>query len=173
MKDALQDFVNANRNQFDHKTPREGTWAKIESSLAAGKRSWWNAVGVWRAAAIILFGLCAYLLGIQQSRPVLGAGTLSADFKDLDVFYNDQINEKAEMVSQFQRERGEAGDEVTQNLQKLEAMYQVLKEEMKKRPTQDVKDALVLNLLVRIDLLNLQLKKLDSTGKVKESSDHI
>ncbi|MFN7331236.1 MAG: hypothetical protein ACK5UP_17215, partial [Bacteroidota bacterium] len=79
-----------------------------------------------------------------------------------------QIIEKAEMVSQFQRERGEGDDEVTQNLQKLEAMYQVLKEQMKKRPTQDVKDALVLNLLVRIDLLNQQLKKLDTTQPEKE-----
>ncbi|MFM8912142.1 MAG: hypothetical protein ACKOE6_04350 [Flammeovirgaceae bacterium] len=161
MSDSLKDFVNANRGEFDDKTPQKGTWSKIETVLNNGKSSWWNAVSMWRAAAIILFGLSAYLLGSQQSKPVLGARQLSADFKDLDTFYNDQIIEKAELVSQFQRENGEADDEVTQNLQKLEAMYQVLKEEMKKRPTQDVKDALVLNLLVRIDLLNQQLQKLD------------
>jgi len=32
---------------------------------------------------------------------------------------------------------------------------------MKRRPSQDVRDALVLNLLVRIDLINQQLNKLD------------
>ena len=40
-------------------------------------------------------------------------------------------------------------------------MYQVLKEEMKIHPGQKVKDALVLNLLIRIDLLNQQLHKIE------------
>jgi hypothetical protein len=37
----------------------------------------------------------------------------------------------------------------------------ILKEEMKSQPSEKVKDALVLNLLVRINLLNQQLYKLD------------
>ncbi|MCA4899454.1 MAG: hypothetical protein ACK514_10785 [Bacteroidota bacterium] len=168
MSHSLKDFVNANREQFDDKTPRASAWGKIEAALNQGKTSWWNSVTMWRAAAIILFGVSGYLLGTHQSKPTLATRQLSSEFKDLDAFYNDQIIEKAEMVSQFQRERGEGDDEVTQNLQKLEAMYQVLKEQMKKRPTQDVKDALVLNLLVRIDLLNQQLKKLDTTQPEKE-----
>jgi hypothetical protein len=48
-------------------------------------------------------------------------------------------------------------------------MYQVLKLEMEKRPSADVKDALVLNLLVRIDLLNQQLNKLDKQPEKKVS----
>jgi hypothetical protein len=40
-----------------------------------------------------------------------------------------------------------------------------LKEEMKTSPSQKVKDALVLNLLVRIDLLNQQLHKLEKEYK--------
>lgn len=173
MSNSLKDFVKANREGFDDKTPRASAWGKIETALGQGKRSWWNSVAMWRAAAIFLFGLSAYLLGTQQSKPTLATGQLSSEFKDLDAFYNDQIIEKAELVSQFQRERGEGDDEVTQNLQKLEAMYQVLKEQMKKRPTQDVKDALVLNLLVRIDLLNQQLKKLDTTEQEKQPSDNV
>jgi hypothetical protein len=38
---------------------------------------------------------------------------------------------------------------------------------MDKRPSTDVKDALVLNLLVRIDLLNQQLNKLDKQPEKK------
>jgi hypothetical protein len=52
-------------------------------------------------------------------------------------------------------------------------MYQVLKTEMRQRPSQDVKDALVLNLLVRIDLLNQQLNKLDRREEGKESSKSV
>jgi hypothetical protein len=53
-------------------------------------------------------------------------------------------------------------------------MYMVLKEEMKASPSEKVKDALVLNLLVRIDLLNQRLHKLETEyskeKKAKEDS---
>ncbi|MFM7858121.1 MAG: hypothetical protein ACKO96_40940 [Flammeovirgaceae bacterium] len=163
MNDPLKDFVTTNRKEFDDKTPRETTWSEIEAALHLKKKSKWNSVTVWRSAAIVLLGMVIYLAGVQNGKTNIGNKRLSSEFKDLDTFYNDQIIEKAELVSQFQREgTGEVDDDITQNLKKLEAMYQVLKEEMKKRPTQDVRDALVLNLLVRIDLLNQHLQKLDS-----------
>ena len=49
----------------------------------------------------------------------------------------------------------------------ISLMYLVLKEEMKNDPSQKVKDALVLNLLVRIDLLNQQLYRLENEYKSK------
>ena len=58
----------------------------------------------------------------------------------------------------FKRMKGLNG--FTQDFKQLEAMYMILKEEMKSRPSEKVKDALVLNLLVRINLLNQQLYKL-------------
>jgi hypothetical protein len=163
MKDSLKDFVERNRDGFDNKHPQDGAWKKIESNLPGKSISLWNSITVWRAAAILLLGVSGYLFfapqGIRNSK--IETAQIKGDFKDLEVFYSSQIVEKKELVSQFQAETGLTEDEVTQNLQKLEAMYQVLKEQMDKRPTQDVKDALVLNLLVRIDLLNQQLNKLD------------
>lgn len=161
MKDSLKEFMDANRDGFDNKQPNQSAWTKIEAGLSSNKTIWWNSVSIWRAAAIILLGISSYLL-ISRTAPINKTNRqLATEFKDLDAFYSNQIIEKAELVSQFQIEQGETDDEVTQNIQKLEAMYQVLKTEMRQRPSQDVKDALVLNLLVRIDLLNQQLNKLD------------
>ena len=50
-------------------------------------------------------------------------------------------------------------------------MYMILKEEMKSSPSQKVKDALVLNLLVRINLLNQQLYKLDQEYDKQEKKE--
>ena len=74
------------------------------------------------------------------------------------------------MVYCYQSSTKLTKNKITQNLKKLEAMYLVLKDEMKRRPSQDVRDALVLNLLVRIDLINQQLNKLDKpdAGKLAE-----
>ena len=61
----------------------------------------------------------------------------------------------------------------TQDYQKLDAMYQVLKEEMKLHPSKKVKDALILNFLIRIDLLNQQLHELDKGFKPMEKTKEV
>jgi hypothetical protein len=74
------------------------------------------------------------------------------------------------MIDDFKKNEGLNG--FTQDFQQLEAMYMILKEEMKTQPSQKVKDALVLNLLVRINLLNQQLYKLDKEyGKTDKKND--
>ncbi|HEV8513647.1 MAG TPA: hypothetical protein VGQ59_10235 [Cyclobacteriaceae bacterium] len=163
MKDSLEKFVEQNREAFDDQMPPENAWKKIENSLPKiSKQIFWNSVSLWRAAAIIFFGLSAYLLiSKNYSRPNKQEIAEIQGFNDLETYYSSQISEKMEMVHRYQSSTGLTEDEITQNLKKLEAMYLVLKDEMKRRPSQDVRDALVLNLLVRIDLINQQLNKLD------------
>jgi hypothetical protein len=162
MKDELEDFIRQNRNAFDDKEPSEKNWKNIRASLTmSGNKGLWNSVVVWRAAAMIFMALSIYLLvpKNQKSHPVAEASL--SEFNDVEAFYVQQISDKVEMIDEFQRNEGLNG--FTQDFKQLEAMYLVLKEEMKTHPSQKVKDALVLNLLVRIDLLNQQLHKLEKT----------
>ncbi len=169
MNDSLKDFIKENRAAFDSKEAPD-VWPAIESSIRK-KQRWFESVSFWRAAAIVLFGISAYLISnsIFTKREVKKESlVVQKDFGDLESFYSMQISEKMDLVQRFQSQTGQTEDDITQNLQKLEAMYLVLKDQMKTRPTQDVKDAMVLNLLVRIDLLNQQLNKLD---RPKQSSE--
>lgn len=166
MKDQLEDFIRQNKAAFDDKEPSDKNWKDIRQQLFE-KTSLWNSVSVWRAAAVVLLGVCIYLalpkfLNQQENKLAMN------EFKDVESFYISQISEK---VNQIEDQRGqEAGlNGFTQDFHQLEAMYQVLKEEMKMRPSQKVKDALVLNLLVRIDLLNQQLHKIE-TGEEKATN---
>jgi hypothetical protein len=169
MKDALKDFVSQHRDDFDSQVPPRGTWEGIEGQLPSKSVSLWNSVILWRAAAIILLGVSLFTVFSSRDLPTDRGerAKLKGEFIDLESYYSSQITEKKLLVTQFQSDTGLTEDEVTQNLQKLEAMYQVLKLEMDKRPSTDVKDALVLNLLVRIDLLNQQLNKLDKQPEKK------
>lgn len=171
MKDSLKDFINQNREGFGALTPPENAWQKIEKNLPkVSKQFFWNSISFWRVAAIILFGLSAYLfLGKNFSKPNKQEMAELQGFNDLEIYYSSQINEKMDLVNRYQSLTGLTEDEITQNLKRLEVMYLVLKDEMKRKPTQDVRDALVLNLLVRIDLINQQLNKLDRpVGKSAE-----
>lgn len=162
MKDSLKDFIHQHRDGFDDKTPGEKAWNKIEASLPAGKTiSLWNSVSVWRAAAILFLGLASYFFvtGNQSTRQKKELATLQGEFSDLEMFYSSEIAEKVELINHF--DQTHESDQFTQDFKKLDAMYQVLKEQMKIEPTQKIRDALVLNLLVRIDLLNQQLHSLE------------
>jgi len=168
MKDQLEDFIRKNRDAFDDQEPPEKAWKNIEASVSFQRKGLWNSLTLWRAAAVIFMALTVYLL-IPGSKKPQSTDLALKEFNDVEAFYVQQISEKVEMIDEFQRNEGLNG--YTQDFQQLEAMYMVLKEEMKTRPSQKVKDALVLNLLVRIDLLNQQLHKLEKDGEKEEKKD--
>ncbi|MBS1508219.1 MAG: hypothetical protein JSS79_16385 [Bacteroidetes bacterium] len=170
--DSLGKFIRENRTEFDSYAPPESVWPQVEASLPHRKQVFFQTITFWRAAAILLFGLSSYLMiSKYYSRADKQEVAVLQGFNDLETFYSTQISEKMDLVQLYQAKTGLNEDEITQNLRKLEAMYLVLKDEMKRKPTQDVRDALVLNLLVRIDLLNQQLHKLDKPASSTASKN--
>lgn len=169
MSDHLEDFIRRNRDEFDDREPSGKVWTGIAGGLGLDKKrvSLWNSAPLWRAAAIVFMALTVYLLVPKKEAH---DATALGDFKDVEAFYTRQISEKVDLIDAFKRNEGLNG--FTRDFEQLEAMYMVLKEEMKTRPSEKVKDALVLNLLVRIDLLNQQLHRLEDgeydKGKDKE-----
>lgn len=160
MKDRLEEFIRQNRAAFDDKEPSEKVWRDIDASMKFSSGGWWNSVGLWRAAAVIFMALSGYLLIPKNAGKSPVQNDLAVnEFNDVEAFYFEQISEKVELIDGFKKNEGLNG--FTQDFKQLEAMYTILKEEMKTHPSQKVKDALVLNLLVRINLLNQQLYKLD------------
>jgi len=165
MKDPLEDLIHQNRGAFDDKEPSGNVWKNIETAMAFKSKGLWNSVVLWRAAAVIFMVLSGYLLipknsdTFRATDAALAKDAALIEFNDVEAFYFQQISEKVEMIDGFQKNEGLNG--FTQDFKQLEAMYMVLKEEMKTSPSQKVKDALVLNLLIRIDLLNQQLHKLE------------
>lgn len=165
MKDHLEDFIRQNKAAFDDKEPADKSWTLISSRLFVNTSfSLWNSVNVWRAAAVILLGACIYL-AVPKLQDRKERALAMSEFKDVESFYTKEIADKVELIEDF---RGaEAGlNGFTNDFKQLNAMYQVLKEEMKLHPSQKVKDALVLNLLVQIDLLNQQLHKIEEGEEI-------
>lgn len=158
--DNMDKFFSQNREGFDDKTPSGKVWTRIERSLFGTKSfGLWNSVIVWRAAAAVFLGLSVFLF-LNQRVSLKSVEDIASqqEFLDVESYYAAQISEK---VSLIQSDESFMDDQFAQDFEKLEAMYSVLAEELKKHPSQKVKDALVLNMLVRIDLLNQQIQKLE------------
>jgi hypothetical protein len=175
MSDRLKDFIDANRNAFDDKEPSEKVWNKIDGQLfnTSSKTSWFNSLNIWRAAAVIFMALSVYLMVPRitstDKQVAQESASVLKEFTDVESFYVKQISEKVDLIDDFEKNEGLNG--FTKDFQQLDAMYNVLKEEMKTRPSQKVKDALVLNLLVQIDLLNQHLHKLEKESVPSKASD--
>lgn len=154
----LEEFIRQNKSAFDDKEPSSKIWSNIRRNLFT-PTTLWNSLVVWRVAAALLLGLCVYL-AIPKVVEQRDRRLALHEFHDVERFYISQISDKVDQIKQSKG--NEAGlNGFTHDFQQLEAMYQVLKEEMKVRPNRKVKDALVLNLLVQIDLLNQQLHKIE------------
>lgn len=168
MKDSLKKFINEHRNEFDDKQPAGRAWGKIESQLPGNRITLWSNLQVWRAAAVLFLALSVYLFMSRTGNLSINAdrAKLQVEFSDLEKFYNEQISDKIELISNIQEFKDE--EAFTQDLEKLDAMYQVLREQMKAQPSEKIKDALILNMLVRIDLLNQQIKNLEDSEKKPE-----
>ena len=169
MKRKLEDFIRDNRSAFDDKEPGEKIWKNIEAGLPRKSNTLWSSVVIWRAAAVVFMCLSAYLFISKRdiAQPVAQREELQ-EFHAVEEFYVQQIADKEELIDNYESREGLNG--FTNDFHQLEAMYMVLKEEMKARPSAKVKDALVLNLLVRIDLLNQQLHKLEN-GEYKDEKE--
>jgi hypothetical protein len=172
--DPLENFIRSRREDFDDKEVPEDSWKNISDNLQLTKKvSWWNNVVIWRAAAVLFMAASIYL-ALPAFKPVEiadnGKATLN-EFKDVETFYTGEISRKVALIEELSPEGDE--DDLTQDFKQLEAMYSVLREELKNHPSKKVKDALELNLLVRIDLLNKQLQKLEDSDKPEKEAQSI
>jgi hypothetical protein len=165
MENRIDDFIRTHRPEFDDKEPSGRVWAKIQKSLSLSN-GWIGALPYWRAAAI-LFMTATSLLLLERVWDNRSQQAALQEFQDVETFYTNQIAAKIELIEVNSDMEGVLNG-FTKDFHQLEAMYQVLKEEMKTRPSKQVKDALVLNLLIRIDLLNQQLHKLEKSDTAAE-----
>ncbi len=158
-EDKLEKTIRENREYFDNREPSRDVWTNVAFRLGINRST--SANIWWRVAAIIFFGLSAYLLTDKlyqepQQEPVV----IDDRFAETESFYLDEIEQKTELITQF-TDQVALGEQAERDLQRLDAMYQVLKEKYKKDPSKEVVDALILNLLLHLDILNDELEKLD------------
>lgn len=183
MKNDIEEFVSNNRLEFDDLTPNEKVWDAIENRIPNKGQS--NLHWLWKAAAVVFFCTSVFLY-VQPFRANNTPGDvrmaklenkrLNNELEQVESFYIQMISEKRSLINTLQEEDSTefTGGDYEEDLQKLDAMYEVLKKEFDNGPSKEVVDALVLNLLVRINILNKKLAELDTDEPiVKEAGSEI
>lgn len=159
----LEEFIRANREDFDSKEPREKLWSQIEADLDSNQKDFgW----LWKAAVVVLLAVCGYLImEREQHQPVEAIAAsefyVNPEFVETELYYTQLISQKQLAVENFVKADPNVKSEFKNDLASLDTMYQELKQEYIETGNEIVLDAMMQNLQLRKELLDQELMILE------------
>lgn len=176
--DKLEKFVKENRAAFDDKRPPVDVWHNINDQLENSEVPTIPiSTYLWRAAAIVLFAAVVWLLvdrsdrndSFTQSEAFINENEIA--FNDVETFYIKEIETKQNLIVQFVADNPEMDRDLLVEIDQLDSTYQMLKSTAEGGQSEKIIDAMVLNLQMRIDILNQQLEVLEKIKSIKENEN--
>ena len=197
MKDRLKEFVSEHRDEFDVFEPRPDLWQNICQetqaprkeakviSIKFGERASFSADFLFMrvaAAIVLLLGCGLTLFLMKQNTPDTSTMVAASEQKvisniapeivEVEAYYVSQIEEKKSELSEYDKKVLGLGDqkEIDRELARLDSSYLVLKKQLYTTPnTEEIVEAMVQNLQIRIEVLNRQLEVLQSIKKMERT----
>ncbi|MDN5214077.1 hypothetical protein QQ020_18520 [Fulvivirgaceae bacterium BMA12] len=174
MQDKLEKFIKENRQLLDDKTPDGGLWSKIEQEIDRDrKKKRVDFTFLWKAAAIFFLGVSGYLFyqlnnsEANRSSDLSTAGIMK-EFEAAEAFYIAEISEKRANIEAINDVNQHLAQSFQEDIHKLDSMYGELKKELFQDNNEQVFNALIQNLQIRIEILNQQLNILEQVKKSKK-----
>ena len=160
----MDEFFRSNRQELDTEIPDDQIWQQLERRLTNSNKM----LMIWKAAAVFFF-LTTMGLVLLQRNPVTKPEGLQAEvaFEQTETFYTEQIKLRENWLEESPVS---TTVDLTSEYDRLMAMYQVLKIQWEQHPTPEIRDALTLNLIVRLDLLT---KQVDQQNRIPGSKNNL
>lgn len=174
MKDKLEKYIKEHKDKLDTGVPSDAVWDSIEKELEEDvPKKIFNLTNLWKVAAVFFFGLSIYLLSqMNQTTDVTSnqvAETVDAEFLETENFYASKISTKRSLLIKNGTNNPELVKDFTSDINKLDSIYQTLKEELKSGNTAALQHALIQNLQLRMELLNQQLVILENVKNTNKN----
>lgn len=178
MKDRIEEFVKKNRNEFDDKVPSEKVWQNIETDMGFEKSgSFWRSKALMRIAAVLVLLLCSWLVfektNSNQTPSEREAMIVENGFEEIEAFYTMIIDEKLSEVNKLGPEHQDILLDLKSELHILDSTYLVLKNDLSYGNREQILDAMILNLQMRLEILNQQSEILKKLNNLKENEEFI
>lgn len=200
MKDRLEDFVKAHRDEFDSFTPRPDLWQDIAAELAGPPEASapvepvreakviqlnWNMALRYAAAVAVLLvvGFAARYYRPESggaANPVASATPapvplekIAPELRQIETQYVRVIEQKESQLQEYNLKELGMDQEWKQEAAALDSAYNQLKQELYTTPNKDVViQAMSDNLKMRIAILNRQLQVLENIQTFKGQATH-
>ncbi len=173
--DQLEKYIRDHHDEFDGGVPGDGPWREISRRLAKESRvrpiirTW-----MWKAASIVLLISVAGLLVERQIRQshvetLTQTSDQLAGFRQVEGFYTSLITHKRAEITNYLDSNPAFRNEFTADITQLDSMYTILKEDLRENYNEKIIDAMTVNLMMQIEILNQQLEILK---KIKTNQEN-
>ncbi len=167
-KDHLEKFILEHRNEFDSDIPSEHLWEKMSGKITPGNNYSW----IWKAAAILFFGLSTYLLvdRIEQENSTLVSNEIM-EFINAETYYNSMIKVRREELEIYIGKDSPYFIEFSADIAELDSIYSQLKHEFDLNNDDFVMEAMIKNLQLRIEVMDRQMQIIQKVQKLNKNKN--
>jgi hypothetical protein len=179
MKEDIEDFIKRNRESFDDEKPSNSVWSKIEGEVFHEKKTisiQWSYF--WKVAAVVFFVFSGYLLwqlnDMKSENYAVedNADEILEEFTTTETFYENEIATMVSAIEEYNMSDTSLTNSFKNDIDALDQQYDALKIELNDDKNEQVINALILNLQLRMEILNKQLTILDNL-KNTESNENV
>ncbi|MDZ7606205.1 MAG: hypothetical protein U5K79_11610 [Cyclobacteriaceae bacterium] len=176
MNDKLEKFIKTHRAALDVKEPSSELWGKIAREIAQEKKiePASRSLIYWRVAAAVLFFATSALLidkfVYQETTPEVIATTTNPALIEAEGYYMNLISQMNEEITAYSQ-NDYTDPHFIHDMNSLDSVYQVLKQDLVLGNQQNIIDAMIQNLQLRIEVLNNQLEIIQSIEKFKREEN--
>jgi hypothetical protein len=164
-------YVRKHREELDQLEPPDALWTKIEAGLVpvVYKR---RRMMYWQVAAVVFFVLSIGLLikNYQVNNELNTYALKNSEFANTEQYYFKVIHDKESLLMSSLEKYPNLASDFKNDLKELTSNYQNLKTEFDKTGSEEVLNALIINLRLQQELLNNQL---DIINLIKQENENI
>lgn len=165
--DRLEEFVKANRDEFDFREPSPGVWEKISTETKKHKTVSMRNYFMRVAAVVAVVAISSVLL--WQSGIILpnklAKNTSNPELMELieaEAFYAHQVDKKLQEIQKCYKTFPELKEEIETDLMELENMYKILKTDLNENiSNKSVIEAMIENNRFRVKLCDSVLEQIN------------
>lgn len=178
MSKRLEDFIKANREDFDDMEPGAGVWERIEKQLPdlAGEenkkgRKTFSLGFVLRVAALVVIAMSIsfilYLQNEKHSRVNIAA--INPEYAKEQAHYATLVSTKRKELKNLSKSDPQLYREFSIEIGKMDSTYKKLNKDLATSPNQElVLRAMIRNLQIQTEVLNQQLNVIEQFNQIKK-----
>jgi hypothetical protein len=178
MSKRLEDFIKANKEQFDDLEPQAELWSRIEKQLPVPEimpkkreEKTFSLGFVLRVAAtvIVVMGI-SFLIFLRSIKPEgVNLAAINPEYARQQVHYASLVETKRTELKQIARTNPALYNEFSKEIAQMDSTYKSLNHDLATSPNQElVLQAMIRNLQIQTQVLNQQLDVIEQYNQAKK-----
>jgi septal ring factor EnvC (AmiA/AmiB activator) len=175
MSKRLDDFIRANRDEFDDLEPRAGLWAEIEKQLPEEpkkREAKTFTIGfVLRVAAtvILVMGISFIVFLKSIEKRGVDLADINPEYAKQQMHYASLVETKRTELKQIAKSDPALYQEFSKEIAQMDSTYKKLNSDLANSPNQElVLRAMIQNLQIQTEVLNQQLNAIEQYNQDKK-----